>query len=67
MNNLTIILGSEAVHRELKVLHSTSWRMTEADSDAESQLPQIVTAHPDLSAKIENNLWSKLLVLEYLG
>ncbi|XP_050693737.1 uncharacterized protein LOC126984229 isoform X3 [Eriocheir sinensis] len=58
MNNLTIMMGSEADrHRQFEVLHSTSWRVAEAESDPDNQLPQIVATHHDLAVQVENKLW----------
>lgn len=57
-------MGSETEPREFQVLHSTSWRVAEADSDPDNHLPQIIPTH-DLAVKIENKLLSKLVVYIY--
>lgn len=62
MNNITIMMGPEAQHKQFEVFHSTSWRVAEAESDPDNQLPQIVATHHDLAVQVENKLWSKLEV-----
>ncbi|XP_063871498.1 uncharacterized protein LOC135106420 isoform X3 [Scylla paramamosain] len=56
-NNITLTMGPEAACREFRAFHSTSWMVTQEQTNFNGHLPQIVPHHHGLAAEVMNQLW----------